>query len=223
MTSVFFDNFSHHGQQTLVEDLCIEAISIYGHSIYYLPRKLNAKDDIYGEDTISTYDNAYEIDGYIKSFDSFEGDGTFLSKFNMQIRDSITFSIARRTFNNEIGTQSGLIRPREGDLIYSKMLKRIFVIGFVDDKPVFYQLGALQFYNIKCDVWEYSSERFNTGIQEIDELEDKYTTSQQHFISPDTIDFDEQNQDVFADNLEFDEEAVGVVDFSENNPFYDIL
>ena len=223
MTSVFFDNFNHHGQQTLIEDLCIEAISIYGHSIYYLPRKLNAKDDIYGEDTISTYDNAYEIDGYIKSFDSFEGDGTFLSKFNMEIRDSITFSIARRTFNNEIGTQSGLIRPREGDLIYSKMLKRIFVIGFVDDKPVFYQLGALQFYNIKCDVWEYSSERFNTGIQEIDELEDKYTTSQQHFITPDTIDFDEQNQDVFADNLEFDEEAVGVVDFSENNPFYDIL
>ena len=223
MTSVFFDNFNHHGQQTLIEDLCIEAISIYGHSIYYLPRKLNAKDDIYGEDTISTYDNAYEIDGYIKSFDSFEGDGTFLSKFNMEIRDSITFSIARRTFNNEIGTQSGLIRPREGDLIYSKMLKRIFVIGFVDDKPVFYQLGALQFYNIKCDVWEYSSERFNTGIQEIDELEDKYTTSQQHFITPDTIDFDEQNQDVFADNLEFDEEAVGVVDFSENNPFYDII
>ena len=223
MTSVFFDNFNHHGQQTLIEDLCIEAISIYGHSIYYLPRKLNAKDDIYGEDTISTYDNAYEIDGYIKSFDSFEGDGTFLSKFNMEIRDSITFSIARRTFNNEIGTQSGLIRPREGDLIYYKMLKRIFVIGFVDDKPVFYQLGALQFYNIKCDVWEYSSERFNTGIQEIDELEDKYTTSQQHFITPDTIDFDEQNQDVFADNLEFDEEAVGVVDFSENNPFYDIL
>jgi hypothetical protein len=223
MTSVFFDNFNHHGQQTLVEDLCIEAISIYGHSIYYLPRKLNAKDDIYGEDTISTYDTAYEIDGYIKSFDSFEGDGTFLSKFNMQIRDSITFSIARRTFNNEIGTQAGIVRPREGDLIYSKMLKRIFVIGFVDDKPVFYQLGALQFYNIKCDVWEYSSERFNTGIQEIDELEDKYTTSQQHFISPDTIDFEEQNQDVFSDNLEFDEEAVGVVDFSENNPFYDIL
>ena len=223
MPSVFFDNFNHHGEQTLLEDLCIEAISIYGHSIYYLPRKLNAKDDIYGEDTISTYDNAYEIDGYIKSFDSFEGDGTFLSKFNMEIRDSITFSIARRTFNNEIGTQSGLIRPREGDLIYSKMLKRIFVIGFVDDKPVFYQLGALQFYNIKCDVWEYSSERFNTGIQEIDELEDKYTTSQQHFITPDTIDFDEQNQDVFADNLEFDEEAVGVVDFSENNPFYDII
>ena len=223
MPSVFFDNFNHHGEQTLLEDLCIEAISIYGHSIYYLPRKLNAKDDIYGEDTISTYDNAYEMDGYIKSFDSFEGDGTFLSKFNMEIRDSITFSIARRTFNNEIGTQSGLIRPREGDLIYSKMLKRIFVIGFVDDKPVFYQLGALQFYNIKCDVWEYSSERFNTGIQEIDELEDKYTTSQQHFMSPDTIDFDEQNQDVFADNLEFDEEAVGVVDFSENNPFYDII
>ena len=103
-------------EQSLVEDLMIESISIYGHQVYYCPRTLVAKDDIYGEDTISEYNNAYLIDMYIRSFDSYEGDGTFLSKFNLEIRDQMTFTVARRTFYNEISTQEFIDRPQEGDL-----------------------------------------------------------------------------------------------------------
>lgn len=223
MPSPFFENYNHHGEQTLIEDLCIEAISIYGYPFYYLPRSLNAKDDIYGEDTISSYKNAYEFDAYVKSFDAFEGDGTFLSKFNMEIRDSITLSIARRTFNNEIGIQLGILRPREGDLIYSKIFKRMFVIKFVDDKPTFYPMGALHTYNLNCDVWEYSSERFSTGIEEIDSLEEKYTLSNQHFVSPDSLDYSKQNEDTYENNTEFESESVGIVDLTDSNPFYDTL
>ena len=171
----YFNNFNHAGEQGLIESLIIEAIAIYGHDIYYIPRTLINKDDIYGEDTVSEYRNHYDIPMYIRSYDSYQGDGTFLSKFNLEIRDQMVFSIAQRTFADDIAAPEGIERPQEGDLIYSKMLKRLFVIQYVDNKPLFYQMGALQLYDLTCEVFEYSNEKLRTGIDEIDNLETKYS------------------------------------------------
>jgi hypothetical protein len=219
MTSVFFNNFNHFGEQNLIDSLIEESISIYGHTIFYCPRKINNKDDIYGEDAVSSYESAYIIDAYIKSYDAYEGQGNFFSKFNMEIKDNITFCIGRRRFNNDIGIEEGLERPREGDLLYSDTFKRLFKITYVNDKPVFYQMGALQFYDIKAEVFEYSSEKLRTGISQIDAIELKYTTDSMSYTLPDVIDFELQNQDILADNLEINTAANGIVDFSRTNPF----
>ena len=37
-------------------------------------------------------------------------------------------------------------------------------------------MGALQFYDITCELFEYSGERFNTGLYEIDKLETRRST-----------------------------------------------
>lgn len=224
-------------EQNLIEDLNIESIGIFGHDFYYCPRTVVNKDDIYGEDTISEYSDAYLTTAYIKSYDSYEGDGTFLSKFNLEIRDQTTFVFAIKTFQNEVGNQQGTIRPNEGDLIYSPMMKRIFVVMYVNDKETFYQMGTLQTYALTCEVWEYSSERLNTGIDFIDDLESKFSLDEQNAVvllaSNGTqlldnngfsiilgqFDYEEQNQDTFADNEEFELEGVGVVDWSSGNPF----
>lgn len=237
MRSVFFNNFTNFMEQNLIEDLSIEAISIYGHDIYYCPREVINKDDIYGEDTISEYNSAYLTTCYIKSYDSYEGDGTFLSKFNLEIRDQTTFVFAIKTFSTEVGGHSGQSRPKEGDLIYSPMMKRIFIIMYVNDKETFYQMGSLQTYTLTCEVWEYSSEKLNTGIDFIDRLEDKYSTDEYNAatlldnfgaklldnngnpIILGQFDFDNQNQDIFADNDEFEVEGAGIIDWTQTNPF----
>lgn len=224
-------------EQQLIEDLCIESIGIYGHEVYYIPRSIINKDDIYGEDTLSSYNSAFFMDMYVKSFDSYEGDGTFLSKFNLEIRDQITFSLANRTFANEVGSEFQIIRPREGDLIYSMMMKRLFIIKYVNDKPIFYQMGALQMMDLTCEVFEYSSEKFNTGIYEIDAIEENYSvdeysasgilTSNGNLIVDNNgnslilgqFDFDEQMGDVFADNDEIEEESKPIVDWTTSDPF----
>ena len=45
-------------EQYLYEDLAIEAIQIYGHDCYYLPRTLVNKDQLFGEDALSKFDDA---------------------------------------------------------------------------------------------------------------------------------------------------------------------
>lgn len=218
MPSVYFDNFNNYAEQDLIESLINESLSIYGHTVYYLPRTLIKKDDIYGEDTLSKYTDAFEFDVYIKSYDSYEGDGTFLSKFNLEIRDSVTFTIARRTFGKEVSTQQPDIqRPREGDLIYSTMMKRLFVIKYVNQTAIFYQMGSLQLWDVACDVWEYSNEVFNTGVYEIDSIETKYSVAN---VSNTTI-YEAAMSDVFATNMEFQEEGIGLLDWTDIDPFSD--
>ena len=147
-TNVFFNNFSSWPEQELIESLIVESISIYGHTIYYCPRTLDNIDRIYGEDSTSVYNSAYQFDVYIKSYDNYQGDSTFLSKFNLEIRDQTTFTVARRTFYNEIGQESTLQRPQEGDIIYSSMFKRAFIIKYVNNYAIFYQMGQLQVWTV---------------------------------------------------------------------------
>jgi hypothetical protein len=216
MTSVFFNNFNSYSEQMLIEDLVTESLSIYGHTVYYLPRTIQTYDNVWSEDSLSRYNTALEFDMYIKSYDSYEGDGTFLSKFNLEIRDQITLTVSRRAFGNEIASNFPTIqRPREGDLVYSTMMKRIFVIKYVNNTAVYYQLGALQTWDIVCEVWEYSNERFNTGIDEIDNIETQYSVSNVYSNTG----FENAMLDVFAQNQEFQEEGNSIVDWSSVDPF----
>ena len=63
-------------------------------------------------------------------------------------------------------------RPNEGDLIYHPILSRIFQINFVDHDDPFHQLDNNPVYKMRCRLYDYSSEVLDTGITEIDEIED---------------------------------------------------
>ncbi len=216
MTNLYFNNQNNYPEQDLIESLVTETISIYGWDVYYCPRVIANKDEIYSEDTLSTYDTAYTLDMYIRSYDAYEGDGTFLSKFNLEIRDQITFVVSRRMYGSEISTQdAALTRPREGDLIYVSQMNRLFVIKYVNNQAIFYQMGALQVWDLVCEVFEYSNERFSTGIPEIDAIEPRYSISN---VFANTA-YEQAMNDVFATNQEFEEAGAGVIDFSQIDPF----
>ena len=117
-TNFFFNNFQNSQEQLLIENLIIESIKIYGHDIVYVPRKRVAVDQLLNEDPLREYIHAVPVEMYIKNVEGFEGEGDFLSKFNLQIRDQITFSVARRVFADEVGTIESIDRPQEGDLIF---------------------------------------------------------------------------------------------------------
>jgi len=139
--------------------------------MYYMPRKLGNFDRLYTADDQSHYEQAFMVEIYIKSVDGFAGDGNFMSKFGLEIRDQVVFSIAQRIFNQEIGENTNLVRPNEGDLIYFPLNKKCFQIKYVNKFEMFYQLGALQTWEMTCELFEYSNEIINTGIPEIDILQ----------------------------------------------------
>lgn len=220
----------------MIEDLVLESIKIYGHDMYYCPRTLVAKDDIFGEDTISEYKTAYYIDLYIKNVDSYEGDGTFLSKFNLEIRDQMTLTVSVRNFMNEVGNLEMIDRPQEGDLVYIPMLDRLLIVKYVNKTPIFYQMGSIQMYDLVCEMFEYSSERFNTGIAAIDNIEKTKSLSMETYglittdgfvitdqdgyqIIQSGYDFETQAGDSFEDNTEFEIEGEAILDWSQVDPF----
>ena len=170
-TNFFFNNYQSSQEQQLLENLIIEAIRVYGSDMYYLPRKLNNYDSIYGADDQSSYEEAFPIEMYIKSIDGFSGDGSFMSKFGIEIRDQVIFSTAQKVFSQEIAQYTGQLRPNEGDIIFFPLNGKCFQITYVNKYEMFYQLGALQTWEMTCDLFEYSNEIFNTGIPEIDKIQ----------------------------------------------------
>lgn len=176
-TNFYFNNFAASNEQGLYEDLIIESIKIYGEDMYYVPRVLANYDPLLGEDASSQYNHAILVELYIKSIDGFTGDGNFMSKFGLQIRDQVVFSIAQRTFNQEVAIITDQVRPNEGDLIYFPLNRKCFQIKFVNKFEMFYQFGALQTWELTCELFEYSNEQFNTGVAEIDAIQQNYSTN----------------------------------------------
>jgi len=232
-TSVFFDKFANFGEQQLYEDLLVESIQIHGIDTYYVPRHLNNFDQLYGIDDVSSFDNAFLLEMYIKSVDGFTGDGSFFSKFGLEIRDQIVFTVARRSFMKEVGDDMAMIRPNEGDLVYYPLNNKCFEIKFVDDKPFFYPFGELPSFDLTCELFEFSAEKFDTGVPEIDSIEvlsqDMFTWAILDSSGIPILDSDEQlivaeeATDARVDPLEDNEFIQGksevIVDQTETNRF----
>jgi hypothetical protein len=233
-TNFFFNNFKASQEQLLLENLIIESIKIYGEDMIYIPRNIGKLDTLYTADDQSYYDKNYEIEMYIKSVDGFSGDGNFLSKFGLEIRDQVVFSVAQRVFNNEIGEYTSFTRPREGDLVYFPLNNKCFQIKFVNKFEMFYQLGALQTWEITCELFEYAGERLNTGIAEIDAMQKRMSLNELDYGIMTENGFYIQNEDGdyitnekysithtvgTGTNEVFAEESLDFIDFSQVDPF----
>ena len=68
-------------------------------------------------------------------------------------------------------------RPLEGDLVYHPVLTKVFEVSFVDHDEPFHQLDNNPVYKLRCRQYEYSQEVIDTGIAEIDAIEDDLSTN----------------------------------------------
>ena len=218
-TNFYFNNFTNSMEQRLIEDLIVESIQMFGQDVWYISRSFGALDDLLNEDDLPIYDTAHMLEMYIKNVDGFEGEGDFLSRFGLQIRDSITFTAAKKSFSEEVGlnnNKAGEGRPNEGDLIYFPLNDKIFVVQHVEHEAIFYQMGALQTYDLRCELYEYSQERFNTGIPEIDNRFKNYETTSSYVVNnAESLEIIDKE----ADNFTIQTEADTVLDFTETDPF----
>jgi hypothetical protein len=64
-------------------------------------------------------------------------------------------------------------RPNEGDVVYHPVLDKMFQVNFVDHDEPFYQLDNNPVYKLRCRLYDYSAEVIDTGIADIDAIEDE--------------------------------------------------
>ena len=131
-------------------------------------------------------------------------------------------------------------------MIFLPLNEKTYVVKFVEHEPVFYQMGSLQFYDLVCELFEYSSERLNTGFDKVDVIETSFSTdiyvdvqlteedgitalftednirilSEDEDRSDDSAtaskDFDTVTD---ADNIQIETDADAILDFSDADPF----
>ena len=100
-----------------------------------------------------------------------------------------------------------------------------------------YPLGALQTWDLVCELFEYSNERINTGIPEIDELQTKFSTNildysiidesgnylvseNGDYIVQEAYEVAQANTDTVASDADaIQDEANTFLDWSEQDPF----
>lgn len=243
-TNFYFQSGNTSGttnEQRLLEDLIIESMKIYGHDVYYLPRTIANKDPILGEDPLSYFNQAYPLEMYLENTEGFEGEGELLTKFGFEFRSNATFVVARRRWEESVGRNADALqlpeRPAEGDLLFFPKTKTFFQINYVDFLNPFYQLGKIYTYRMSCQVFEFSSENIDTGVEEIDSITDGKTQDSfgwQLLMESGDLVLDQKsesiilqkygttNVDPIDDTNQFEMEAEGILDFTAFNPFGEV-
>ena len=228
-------------EQLLMEDIIIECLKIYGFDAYYIPRVAVNEDDILGEDVLNKYSSAYPLEMYMQNVTGFEGDGDLMTKFGVEIRDTVTLVVARRRWDEVIARSGDAVlttRPAEGDIVYFPLTKAFFEIKRVEATDPFFQVGKLYVYKLQCELMQYSSERFDTGISEIDSIADGDSLDINEFnlmlesgdralleeYSPAGIILQSYNLGTILPNVDNEDfrSEISVLDFSERNPFGEI-
>jgi hypothetical protein len=174
-TSQYFNNFSVGtiGEQRLMEDVIVESIKIMGHDVWYIPREgFNETDFLFGENVQSKFERAYQLEMYLANVEGYEGDGDFFSKFGLEIRDTSNFVVSRLTFEKYVPS-SLATRPKEGDLVFVPVMQKLFEIKFVEEELMFFSIGKRTpyIYELRCELFRYSQESINTGVEEVDHVE----------------------------------------------------
>ena len=166
------------GEQGLVQDLINEQLRMYGLDCHYIPRKLMTSRTIMREVTESRFDQAFPLEAYLMNVDGYAGQGDILSKFGVRVTTEATFVISKERFEESVAPfleqqeddYEISNRPREGDLIFSPLGKKLFEIKYVEFEKPNYQLRDIYTYQLTCEVFEYEDEVIDTNVEKIDKV-----------------------------------------------------
>ena len=221
-------------EESFYEEIYREVIDLYGYEVQYIFRDVIESEpgnsntlNVLNDYLESQFNEAITIPVYIENVDGFEGEGNLLAKFGFELRDSCTFILSQSTWREEYQASNyahrerndedrsddhlpetpANRRPYEGDLIYLPFSKSFFEIMEVEHEQPFYQVNNLPAYMLRCELFEFNAEEFDTDIEEVDVL---------NAYDPETDPF---AQNKVFDDIENDKTDEGLIDFSESNPF----
>ena len=164
--------------------------------------KNNKELQVFGEDPNSRFEKAWKFAAWLNSFESYEGQQSFFSKFGHHQNDEVRISINPGLFKYQVNGKE----PKLGDLIYLPMDNSLFEITWVEPYTPFYQMGKNPIRVIVAQKFIYSGEKLAPQFQEKPEIEDPYNgLDLEPILNLDG--FIDQKIDQFGENVQAQNEA----------------
>jgi len=218
-TSPYFPTYykGDSDEQNLYQDLVDEQIKLFGTDIYYLPRTM-LQDNTLEEVRYSKYQEQFQIEMLLQNVTGFADGAEFVSKFGLRITDEVVFRVSTRRWDQVVAAENPTLtfdgRPNEGDLLYFPLTTDIYEIKFVEKESPFFQFGKIQFYSITAELYEIGSDDFNTGVEEIDDVEFQFASSIKLVMDPGGVGNFTVGEEVVGD--EFLAKASATIDSNTN-------
>lgn len=174
--SEFYNNGS--GEWKLLHELIVEAIEMAGLSVFYIPKDITTRDDIFGGDMgANIMTKTFEIPMAPLDFKSFKDSAFLFSKMGINVTDKLTLVVAQDVFEKKTGYESAL--NRIGDIIYIPLLKKCnksiweirSITPYEEDKVM--QFGDEHIYVFGCQVMKLdATDKMKTPLEEINRITD---------------------------------------------------
>lgn len=174
-----FSFYTDKQEQSLMEDLINEALSIFGFESFYIPKAESINPDLlYGDDPLKAFIDAYPIHVYMTNSLDNGMNRDFFSKFGLETKNSVRVLLSKRIFDRMV-KNNPFERPAEGDLIYIPWLSgtgELYEITYTNDSADFFILGRKYpyYWELELELFKYSHETIEVGIAEINEIEDDH-------------------------------------------------
>jgi len=224
-TNPYFQNKGYKPTQNLFDDLSEESIKINGIDVVYIVKTTDKIDNIFGDNQVGKLKNSFNIEMYLKNAKGFEGQRDVVSKFGMEIKDTVTLVVSKKRFREEAfklpqlgGRLYPMNRPIEGDLIYlplSPTSDNLYEIKFVENEDEMYRQGDYYTFRLDCELFKYSMEDIETGFSKIDDIQSELVKTETT-EKDGTYIFDNKKPN---DNSGIQSEGDDIIDFTEKDPF----
>lgn len=192
-------------EQTLLRNLTKESIFLQGEDFLYIPRDQSNLDYLFGESNKYTFTEGITIEMLMIDTEGFQGDGDFLTRFGVDLRDTAKFEVSVVRFKEELAKRFPdlvLLQPSPGDLIYHPTARAAFEITHIENEEPFWQQGIETVYKLSTKKFQYNNDRMLTGEYQLDE------------VLQNNQDFEDT-----SDNTELKIESNVIINFTEQDPF----
>jgi hypothetical protein len=209
-----FNFYSNSNEQEFLSDFVDEEIRLAGAEVLYIPRTFEGVDSILGEPYKTLFDRFYPMAVRVTNITGPDGQPDVMSQLGIQFKPEMTFIISKRMFK-AMGIEDRPLRPHEGDLIllgaeqstasdpiYTNSL---FEITYVPrEGSTNWPLGRYYVWDVKCELYRTSYEKFDTKNAHIDRMNEQYGNPA------------DLEQGI---NKGLEDKKPVLIDFNENNPF----
>lgn len=191
----YFNFYNNRGEQRLLEGLMNEAINIFGFTGHYIPIANGVVPDLlYGDSPLKKFDVSYEIPMRLSNQIDPGMNQDFFSKFGLEIKNNVRVQVTRQEFSANV-PEDVYNRPKEGDLIYIPHLSgvgELYEIKYTNDSPDKFSLGRKDpfYWELELELFKYNSEEINTGIEEIDIVEELFAYAIEYQLGDGNGDFE---------------------------------